>query len=73
MTKIIANHLQVLLPKLIGPQQTSFVPGRHIVDNIVISHEIVHSMRRKTGKIGFMVIKVDLEKVYDRLNWSFIF
>ena len=30
-------------------------------------------MQRKTGKRGLMVIKVDLEKAYDRLNWSFIF
>lgn len=35
--------------------------------------EVVHSMRRKTGKRGLMAIKVDLEKAYDRLNWSFIF
>ncbi|KAH9666643.1 putative ribonuclease H protein [Citrus sinensis] len=73
VTKIIANRLQALLPKLIGPHQTSFVPGRHIVDNIVIAQEVVHSMRKKTGKRGLMAIKVDLEKAYDRLNWSFIF
>ncbi|KAK9228923.1 hypothetical protein WN944_021880 [Citrus x changshan-huyou] len=35
--------------------------------------EVVHSMRRKTGKRGLMAIKVDLEKAYDWLNWSFIF
>ncbi|KAH9788525.1 reverse transcriptase domain-containing protein [Citrus sinensis] len=50
-----------------------FVPGRHIIDNIVVAQEVVHSMRRKTGKRGLMAIKVDLEKAYDRLNWSFIF
>ena len=73
MTKIIANRLQYLLPNLIGPNKTSFVPGRHIVDNIVVVQEVVHSMSRKTGKKGFMAIKVDLEKAYDRLNWDFIF
>lgn len=73
VTKIIANRLQALLPDLIGPQQTSFVPGRHMIDNIVITQKVIHSMRRKSGKTGFMAIKVDLEKAYDRLNWSFIF
>ena len=73
MTKIIANRLQALLPDIIGPHQTSFVHGRHIIDNIVVAQEVVHSMRRKTGKRGLMAIKVDLEKAYDRLNWSFIF
>lgn len=73
LTKIIGNHLQVLLPDLIGPQLISFVHGQHIVDNIVIAQEVVHSMHKKIGKKWLMTIKVDLEKAYDRLNWSFIF
>ena len=73
MTKIIANRLQSLLPNLIGPNQTSFIPGRHIVNNIIVAQEVVHSMRRKTGRKGFMAIKVDLEKAYDQFNWDFIF
>ena len=57
VTKIIANRLQALMPNVIGPQQTSFVPDRHIVDNIVIAQEVIHSMLRKTGKKWFMAIK----------------
>ncbi|KAH9791596.1 putative ribonuclease H protein [Citrus sinensis] len=76
--KDINTTLLVLIPKalmpiLIGPQQTSFVLGRHITDNIVIAQEVIHSMRKKAGKKGFMAIKVDLEKAYDRLNWDFIY
>lgn len=37
VTKIIANRLQALLPELISPHQTSFVPGCHIIDNIVVA------------------------------------
>lgn len=72
ITKIIANRLQFILPQLIGPHQTSFVPGRHIIENIIVAQETIHSMRKKSGKRGQMAIKVDLEKVYDRLSWSFI-
>lgn len=68
VTKIIANCLQALLPNLIGPNLTSFVHRGHIVDNIVVAQEMVNPMRRKTGKKGFMAIKVNLEKAYDRLN-----
>ena len=57
VTKIIANRLQALMHDLIGPQQTSFVPDRHIVDNIVIAQEVIHSILRKTGKKWFMAIK----------------
>lgn len=72
ITKIIANRLQSILPQLIGPHQISFVPGRHVRKNIVIAQEVIYSMRKKTGAKGFMAIKVDLEKAYDRLSWEFI-
>ena len=34
--------------------------------------EILHSMRRKSGAKGWMAIKLDLEKAYDRLRWAFL-
>ena len=70
--KIIANKLQALLPYLIGPQQTSFVSGRHITENIVIAQEVIHTMKKKVGVKRIMAVKVDLEKAYDRLSWCFI-
>ncbi|KAH9673795.1 reverse transcriptase domain-containing protein [Citrus sinensis] len=72
VTKILANRLKGILPELIGPTQTSFVPGRQITENIVMAQEIIHTMRNKRGKIGQMAVKVDLEKAYDRLRWDFI-
>ena len=72
ITKVIANRLQTILPQLVGPHQTSFIPGRHITKNIVIAQEVVHSMCKKSNNMGFMAIKVDLEKAYNRLCWDFI-
>ena len=72
VTKLIALKLKNLMPKLIGAAQCSFVPGRQSTDNILIAQEVVHSMRIKKGNVGFMAIKADLEKAYDRLNWDFI-
>lgn len=46
--------------------------GREVVDNAIIVQEIIHSMSRKKGRGGNMVIKIDLEKAYDRLEWCFI-
>ncbi|XP_074300458.1 uncharacterized protein LOC141631726 [Silene latifolia] len=72
ISKILANRVKKVLPHLISETQSGFVPGRQITDNIVVFQEAIHSMRKKTGRIGFMAIKIDLEKVYDRLRWSFI-
>jgi len=72
ITKCIVNKLKRVLPVLISPYQSSFVPGRRITDNVIVMQEILHSMRRKSGSVGWMAIKLDLEKAYDRLRWGFI-
>lgn len=72
ITKLVAKRLRDSLPALIGPAQGAFVPRRQSQDNIVIAQEIFHSMRKKKGKTGWMAVKIDLEKAYDRLNWNFI-
>ena len=69
---MIVNKLKHCLPEIIGPMQSSFIPGRHITDNIIVAQEVIHSMRNKKGKGGLMAIKVDLEKAYDMLRWEFI-
>lgn len=70
--KVIANRLKTIMADLVLPNQTSFVPGRHIIDNILIPQEIVHSMRVHKGRSRWMAIKIDLEKAYNRLSWKFI-
>ena len=42
------------------------------MNNIIIVQEIIHSMNNIKGKKGFMAIKADLEKAYDRVNWQFL-
>ena len=70
--KIIVARLGPYLEKFISPLQTAFVLGRKGIDNAIIVHEIVHTLRKKKEKVGYMAIKVDLEKAYDKLEWSFI-
>lgn len=72
ITKVIVNRLKPVLPFLISNTQASFVPRRQITDNVVIMQEVLHTMRKKQGKKGLRAIKIDFEKAYDRLRWSFI-
>ncbi|XP_061998871.1 uncharacterized protein LOC133716160 [Rosa rugosa] len=72
ITKIIVSRIRPFLKKWISPNQVSFVPGRHISDNVMVTQEILHKCRYAKGKKGFLVWKIDLSKAYDKLNWSFI-
>ncbi|CAN1153186.1 LINE-1 retrotransposable element ORF2 protein [Linum perenne] len=72
MAKCVADRLRSCMGNLVNETQTSFVPGRNITDNIIILQEVVHSMRSKSGKKGWMTIKLDLAKAFDRLEWSFV-
>ena len=72
ITKIMVIRLKKLMPKLIGPTQSSIILGRLSADNIVVVQEAVHSMRRKKGRKGWMLLKLDLEKAYDRVRWDFL-
>ncbi|KAK4258441.1 hypothetical protein QN277_004892 [Acacia crassicarpa] len=71
--KIIVSRLKNILPQVISPNQCSFVPSRHSSDNIIVAQEVIHSMRNMKKKKGFMAIKIDLEKAYDRVNWQLLF
>lgn len=42
------------------------------MDNVIIVQELIHSMAKKKGQDGVMAIKLDLDKPYDYLEWSFI-
>ncbi|XP_019168818.1 PREDICTED: uncharacterized protein LOC109164726 [Ipomoea nil] len=72
LTKTITNRLKSILPRMVGPFQSSFIPGRQISDNVIIYQEVLHTMRELRGNKKYMAIKLDLEKAYDRLSWDFI-
>ncbi|KAK4395689.1 putative mitochondrial protein [Sesamum angolense] len=72
ISKILANKLKPLLHKIISPFQIAFVPGRNINENSIISQEIMHYLHNKKGKKGYMAIKIDISKAYDRVEWLFL-
>lgn len=72
ITRIIVTRLRPHLNKLVSPMQLAFILGRKGVDNVDVVQELIHTISRKKGKGGYMIIKVDIEKAYDKLEWSFI-
>ncbi|KAA3462318.1 reverse transcriptase [Gossypium australe] len=73
VVKTIANIMQNIIGLCIDEVQSAFVPGRFITDNVLLAYEILHTFRQKrTGKKGYMEIKLDMSKAYDKVEWNFL-
>ncbi|XP_016667359.1 uncharacterized protein [Gossypium hirsutum] len=73
VSKVLANRLKVALPGCISQNQSAFVLGRMIHNNILIAHELLHYLQSsKNGPNKGIAIKIDMSKAYDRVEWDFI-
>jgi hypothetical protein len=72
ISKLLAKRLKPLLSKIISPFQTAFVPGCHIQDNSILSHEMLHSLKNKRERGGLMAVNIDMEKAFDKMEWDFL-
>jgi len=72
LAKILVNRMRPILQSITHPTQSAFIPHRTIHDNILIAHEIVNKFKHMKGKKGYVALKLDMEKAYDRIEWNFL-
>lgn len=70
IAKTLANRIKSTLADTITKNQIAFIKGRQITDVILIPNEAIYFWRTK--KIKGFVLKLDIEKAFDKIGWGFI-
>jgi len=66
--------MEILLHRCISHEQSIFVEGQSILDNIIIASEMINHLRcKRKGKIGEIAIKIDISKTFDRVHPNYLF
>lgn len=62
----------MILPSIVSPNQSGFVPRKLITDNALVAFEIFHDMKQKNAnKEGLCALKLDISKAYNKVAWCF--
>lgn len=70
LTSILATRIQKNIKKLIKPDQTGFISGRHGTNNIRRALNLKSLMAK--GTYPSMLLSLDAEKAFDRVDWQFL-
>jgi hypothetical protein len=70
ISKVLAKRIRPILSRALSEEQLGFLKGRQILDAIGTTQECLHSIKMK--KLQAIILKLDLKKAYDCINWDFL-
>lgn len=70
LSKLITDKLKSVMGKLVNKYQMAFLKGGQIMDAAPLVNELVDS--RVKQKVTGILCKLDLEKAYEHVNWTFL-
>ncbi|KAB2635662.1 ribonuclease H protein [Pyrus ussuriensis x Pyrus communis] len=73
IAKLLTNRMKMAMRQLISANHSAFVAGRQFQDNLLVVHEILHSLNQtRDGDEASVAMKLDMAKAHDRVEWSFL-
>ncbi|KAG9446646.1 hypothetical protein H6P81_012774 [Aristolochia fimbriata] len=70
IARVLAARLKSVSPSVISLQQNAFVQNRQLMDSAMFIHEVVHWFKQKAKPT--LILKIDLEKAFNRVNWRYL-
>lgn len=70
VAKCYALRLGPVAQKIVDRAQTAFLKDRVILEGVLCLNEIIHEVKKK--KLPTVILKLDFEKAYDKISWSFL-
>ncbi|KAL4302917.1 hypothetical protein GQ457_10G009840 [Hibiscus cannabinus] len=70
LSKVLARRLRLVMGELIGETEFAFLPGRQILDCVLVANEAIDIIS-KAGSKG-VAFKIDFQKAYDTVSWDFL-
>lgn len=61
----------MIIGRFVAETPISFSKDMHIMEAVVLPHETIYELQSTKG--SEVLLKIDFEKAYDKVNWPFLY